>query len=70
MPNISSDDAVSLAKKYGLGLPDALALQAMSRDVDEAEHLAQIISTPTDKAMDNALRQAVEKSTPKKTYGA
>jgi len=66
---ISASDAVAIAKKHGLNLADAAALQAIADDVEEADKLASAISAPLSREMDAAIRAASESSTARRTFG-
>lgn len=69
MPQITPDEAVAVARRYGLSLTDALALRGMAADLDEAESLASIFAAPFSREMDDAIRVAAERSTPKWDFG-
>lgn len=37
---LSSDEAIEVARRHGLGLNDAVGLMSLAEDVDEAERIA------------------------------
>lgn len=56
---ISADDAVNVAREFGLGLPDATALAAMAGNVAEARAIAAQFQ-PTPATLDESFRAKAE----------
>lgn len=55
---ISNEEAVEVARRYGLSMSDAAAIKAMANTVEEAENLARVHARPVD-PLERALLKAV-----------
>lgn len=56
---ISNEEAVEIARKYGLSMSDAAAIKAMASDVKEAEKLAGLHADREPDVLEAALLKAV-----------